>query len=72
MQVLEFPLWHGGLRIRLHGVPIMAQWRRIQLGTMRLWVRSLASLSGLRIWGCRELWYRSQTLLRSGIAVAVV
>ena len=27
----------------------MAQWERIRLGTMRLWVRSLASLSGLRI-----------------------
>ena len=27
----------------------MAQWKQIQLGTMRLQVRSLASLSGLRI-----------------------
>ena len=25
---------------------------------MRLWVRSLAFLSGLRIWHCRELWRR--------------
>jgi len=33
---------------------------------MRLWIRSLASLSGLRIQRCRELW------CRSGIAVAVV
>ena len=32
------------------GVPIMVQQKRIQLGTMRLWVRSLALLSGLRIW----------------------
>ena len=30
----------------------------------------LALLSGLRIWGCRELWCRSQMRLRSGIAVA--
>ena len=37
---------------------------------MRLWVQSLASLSGLRIWRCCELWYRSQTWLGSGIAVA--
>jgi len=29
-------------------VPIVAQQKRICLGTMRLWVRSLASLSGLR------------------------
>ena len=30
----------------------MAQWRRIRLGTMRLRVRSPASLSGLRIQCC--------------------
>ena len=30
----------------------MVQWKRIRLGTMRLWVPSLASLSGLRIWHC--------------------
>ena len=37
------------------GVPVVAQWKRTQLGTMRLQVRSLASLSGLRIQRCREL-----------------
>ena len=31
----------------------------------------LASLSGLRIWHCRKLWCRSQTWLRSQVAVAV-
>ena len=50
----------------------MAQWKGIRLGTMRLWVRSLAPLSGLRIWHCRELWYRLQMRLGSGIAVALV
>ena len=35
-------------------------------------VRSLASLSGLRVWRCRELWCRSQMQLRSCMAVAVV
>ena len=39
---------------------------------MRLRVRSLASRSGLRIQRCRELWCRSQTRLRSCVAVAVV
>ena len=48
------------------------QWKRIRLGTMRLWVRSLGSLSGLRIQRCRELWCRSQIRLRPGIAVALV
>ena len=38
---------------------------------MRMQVRLLASLSGFRIWHCHELWCRSQTLLRSCIAVAV-
>ena len=56
-QLWEFPSWCSGYQI----------W----LGTMRLRVRSLASLSGLRIWCCCELWYRSQTLLGSGIAVAL-
>ena len=49
----------------------MVQGKQIQLGTMRLRVRSLASLSGLRIWRRRELWCRSQTQPGSGIAVAV-
>ena len=33
---------------------------------------SLASLSGLRTWCCHELWCRSQTRLRSRVAVALV
>ena len=53
-------------------VPIMVQWKRIQLGTVRLQVRSLASLSGLRVRSCLELWCRSQMLLRSGVAMALV
>ena len=55
----------------LHGVPVEVQWKRIRLGTTRLRVQSLASLSGLRIRHCRELWCRSQTQLGSGVAVAV-
>ena len=53
-------------------VPVMAQQERILLVAMRMQVRSLASLSGLRIWRCHELWCRSQTQLGSCIAVAVV
>ena len=49
----------------------MAQRKRIRLGAMGLWVRSLASLSGLRIWHCRELWCRLQMWLGSDIAGAV-
>ena len=40
------------------GVPVLAQQKGISLGTMRLWVQSLASLSGLRIRCCCELWWR--------------
>ena len=53
-------------------IPVVAQQKQIRLGTMRLRVRSLASVSGLRIRHCRELWFRSKTRLRSGVAVAVV
>ena len=49
----------------------MAQWKQIQLVTMRSQVQSLASLSGLRIWHCCELWCRLQMQLRSGMAVAL-
>ena len=45
----------------------MAERKRIQLGTMRLRVRSLASLGGLRILRCHELWCRSKMQLRSGV-----
>ena len=38
------------------GVPIVVQWKQIRLGTVRLRVLSLASLSGLRIRRCCELW----------------
>ena len=38
---------------------------------MRLRVRTLALLSGLRIQCCRALWCRLQMRLRSGVAVAV-
>ena len=53
-------------------VPFVAQRKRIQLVSMRMWVQSQASLSGLRIWCCRELWCRSQAWLISGVTVAVV
>ena len=53
------------------GVPIVAQGKQIQLGTMRLRVRSLASLHGLKIRHCCELWCRPQTWLKSGVAIAV-
>ena len=38
---------------------------------MRMQAQSLTSLIRLRIGCCPDLWYRSQTRLRSGIAVAV-
>ena len=53
------------------GIPVVAQQKQIQLGTMRSRVRSLASLSGLRIWYCHELWCMLQTWLGSGVAVAL-
>ena len=49
----EFLLWLSGLRIRLV--------------SLRMWVQSLALLSGLRIWHCHELSCRSQ--MRSDLAL---
>ena len=48
----------------------MAQQKRTSLVSMKMRIRSLAPLSGLRIWRCQELWHRSQTCIRAGIAVA--
>ena len=53
------------------GVPNVAQWKGIHLGTTKLQVGSLALLSGLRIWCWRELCCRSQIRLGSRVAVAV-
>ena len=54
------------------GIPVVVQQIQIRLVSMRLRVRSLASLSGLGIWCCRELWCRSKTWLGSHVAVPVV
>ena len=59
------------LEIIMLGVPITVWWKQIQLGTMGLWVQSLALLSGLRIWRCRELWCGLQTQIRSRVAMAL-
>ena len=61
----------GRLEKRDYGVPVLAQWKQIQLGTMRLQVLSLALLSGLRIRCCCELWCRSQMRLGSRVSVAL-
>ena len=50
----------------------MAQQKRTRRASMRTQIPSLASLSGLRIWRCRELRSRSQMRLRFCIVVAVV
>ena len=44
---------------------------RTQLVFMRIQIRSLVSLNGLRIQCCRELWHRSKMWLRPGVAVPV-
>ena len=62
---------HTHRKISKYGGPIVAQWKRIRLVSMRLQVRFLASLSGSGIGPCHELWCRSQTWLRSSVAMAV-
>jgi len=46
--------------------PVVAQWKWIQPVFLRMQVWSSASLSGLKIRRCPELWCRSQTRLGSG------
>ena len=50
-------------KLAQRGIPVEAWQKRIRLGTTRLWVQSLALLSGLRIQRCYELWCRLQTWL---------
>ena len=59
------------LKMVIYGVPVVAQQKRV-LASRRMWVCSLAFISGSRIWHCHKLWCRSQMQLGSGVAVAVV
>ena len=75
-----FSYWEGAAQSCLPGepqvilqdsaseVPRVAQQKRICLESMRTKFRSLASLTGLKIWHCRELWCRSQTQFGSCVA----
>ena len=60
------------IKVNHLGVPTVVQQKRIQRVSMRMRVRSLASVSGLRIRRGRELWCWPQTQLRPYIAVALV
>ena len=53
-------------------VPVATQQKRIRVVSMRMQVRSLASLSGSGIRHCHKLWCRSQTQLGSRVVVTVV
>ena len=70
--VWKDPLSFLQLKLKLLGVSVLAQRKRIQLVCMRMRVQSLASLSRSGIRHCHELQCRSQRQLRSGVAVAVV
>ena len=65
-------LWVLRIKYTYFGSSRLEQWKCIWLGTMRLQVQSLASLSGLRIQHCHELWCTLQMWLTSHVAVAVV
>ena len=71
-MITEYSPWLIDFITEGLGVPVVAQQKRIRLGTMRFRVRPLASLHGLRIWCCCDLWCRSQMQLGSGVAVALV
>ena len=69
---LSLPTLWPVSKVQITGVPIVAQWKRIWLISMRMWVRSLVSLSGSGIQCCCELWCRSWMRLKSCVVVAVV
>ena len=63
--ILNIELWFADQRLFLAtalalyhniGVPTVAPRKQIQLVYVRIWARSLSSLSGSRIWCCCELW----------------
>ena len=60
-----------GKEMHVMGVPALAQWIKNLTNIHESWVRSLASLSGLGIQYCCELWCRLQMRLDC-VAVAVV
>ena len=64
--------WPKMKRTKKLGVRVTAQRQQTRPVPMKTWVASLALLSGLRIWRCRELWSRSQKQLGFRVAVAVV
>ena len=70
-QWFRFAFSYQKFKFNPTGFPVVAQQKRIWLVSVRTQIRSLALLSGLRIWHCHELWCRSQTWLRSNVAVAV-
>ena len=47
------------IKMRHMGAPVVAQQKRIRPVSMRMRVRSLASLHASGIWHCHELWCRS-------------
>ena len=54
------------------GVSVMAQWLMNPTRNHEVEGSMLASLGGVRIQHCHELWCRSQIQLRSQVAVALV
>ena len=61
----------GQINKRKPGVPAVSQQTHNPIVSVRMWVPSLDSFSGLRIQCCHKV-YWSQMQLGSGVAVAVV
>ena len=55
----------GVWKLPMARVPVVAQRKQIWLGSTRSQVQSPASISGLRIWHCHELWCRSTDTAQS-------
>ena len=68
---LQWVVWFSIFQLLPMGVPIVVQQKQIWLLSMSVQVWSLATLSGLAIRCCHELWCRLQTQLGSWVAVAM-
>ena len=59
------------LNLQLWEIPLWLWSEEPDIVSVRMWVQSLASLSGLRILSCCKLWPRLQIWLRSTVALTV-
>ena len=72
LGILQFQYYTSGIKLVWREVPLWLSGLQSWLASVRMQIWSLSSLSGLKIWCCRELQCSLQTWLWSCVAMAVV